>query len=752
MKLALSILFLLLASHPANSQNLKNWKNYTDMKNVASVSGNNDGVWAASGGGGFFYNAVKDSFQIFTKTDGLNGSSLSAVTVDASGKVWFGSNDGIIDVYDPTTGMFKTILDIYNSDKSSKKINNLTASGDTILVSTDFGVSLIGSNDYVFYDTYFKFGNFPSNSKVNSTFKSDLIFVSTSVGLAIQKKNATNLSAPESWNVYTASNGLPSNNINQVVEYNDTLIAATSSGLSYFDGNQWNNYLPQFSSNNINDIITGGKDLYFIVSNSSGNNYKLISYANGKVEQRFESSNAVSKITYSPALGLLGSTSSGVIQIITNDSSKYLYPNGPEANQFPSMSVDADGNLWCASGRDVSGVGFYDFKNDSWQNVNKGNTPSLSSNYLHVVYSASAQTTYFGSWGNGFVKVKNDSVQNFTKDITGITGIPDDPNFLVISGFGMDSKNNLWVLSYGSIDRNILAMLTPDNVWYHFSVPATGSQALVQYFNLAVDQYDTKWFNSLDPNRSGLYYFNENGTYKTTTDDKSGYITTSSGLNSNTINAVAVDRRGDVWVGTNLGVNIISNTSSLLEGTPQFRISSVYSLRQQNVNCIAVDPLNQKWIGTNQGLLLVNSDGSSLLAALNSSNSPLLSDEIRSIAIDENTGTVYAGTDKGLTSFQTSAIKPQETFTDLKIYPSPFILKNNGQQLTIDGLIRDSDIKILTISGKLVKEFSSPGGRIAFWDGTDSNGDLVNSGVYLVVAFDQDGNNVKTGKIAVLHQ
>ncbi len=63
----------------------------------------------------------------------------------------------------------------------------------------------------------------------------------------------------------------------------------------------------------------------------------------------------------------------------------------------------------------------------------------------------------------------------------------------------------------------------------------------------------------------------------------------------------------------------------------------------------------------------------------------------------------------------------------------------------------NSSVKIITIYGKLVKEFSSPGGRVAFWDGTDTNGNLVGSGVYIVVAYDQN-NNVVTGKIAVLRQ
>ena len=85
-------------------------------------------------------------------------------------------------------------------------------------------------------------------------------------------------------------------------------------------------------------------------------------------------------------------------------------------------------------------------------------------------------------------------------------------------------------------------------------------------------------------------------------------------------------------------------------------------------------------------------------------------------------------------------------------YPSPFFIGNGNNELIIDGLIKDSDIKILTISGKLLKEFSSPGGRIASWDGKDQSGNYVSSGVYIIVAFDKDGNNVTTGKVAVIRK
>ncbi|MFZ1517791.1 MAG: T9SS type A sorting domain-containing protein, partial [Ignavibacteriaceae bacterium] len=141
-----------------------------------------------------------------------------------------------------------------------------------------------------------------------------------------------------------------------------------------------------------------------------------------------------------------------------------------------------------------------------------------------------------------------------------------------------------------------------------------------------------------------------------------------------------------------------------------------------------------------------------LLSTLDSKNSPLLSDIIESIAIDEKSGKVYIGTANGLTSFDTPSILPVESFNGLNIYPNPLVITDGSKLVTIDGLIRDSDIKIVTVAGKLVREFSSPGGRTAFWDGRDDSGDLVNSGVYIVIAFDQEGNSVETGKIAVLRE
>ncbi len=749
MKYLLSILFCYIIIIPSYAQEATNWHNYTDMKKVQAIFPVSEGIYAATSGGGFLYKNNSGSFKTLHRADGMTGQNLTAVTVDKYGKIWFGSADGAIDIYDPSNNSVKSILDIYISDKTSKQINELTASGDTIIASTDYGISLINTNDLTFYDTFFRFGSFPSNIKVNNVVKSNLLYASTVSGVAIQKKGATNLSAPESWNVYSSANGLPSNNVNKIIIFQDSLIAATNNGLSVFNNTSWQPYISSLSGNNINDLLTVGDTLYILINNNA-----IYSYSNNKLTKKYNLSSSATKIIYSNSLGLLAATSNGVLKLNNPSGNDFIYPNGPETNQFPSMAVDNDGVLWCASGTDQTGKGFYKFDGQTWTNYSMSTNPDFLSNSFFLVYAAPDNSIDFGNWGRGFVNIKNNNFLNYYLNNTGMQGTNDAPigKYLVITGFAVDSKGNLWILNFGSVNEKPLNMVTPDSSWYYYSMPAAPQQFVKGYLNLTIDQYDTKWFsnNTVKP---GLYYYNENKTYSDLSDDSYGYLSTSNGLNTNTINSIVMDQRGDLWVGTSLGVNIISNTDAVLNGSgSQLSISSVYTLRQQSINCIAVDPINDKWIGTNQGLLLVNSDGSSLLASYTTQNSPLLSDIITSIAVDKNTGTVYVGTNNGLTSFQTPAVQPQSSFTKLFMYPSPFVLKNGVNKLTIDGLIKDSQIKIISITGKLIKEFASPGGKIAYWNGTDSNGNLVNSGIYLVVAYDADGNNVFTGKIAVLHQ
>jgi ligand-binding sensor domain-containing protein len=498
------------------------------------------------------------------------------------------------------------------------------------------------------------------------------------------------------------------------------------------------------NNNNITDLYVNNDTLFIL-----NNGINVYSYANGNLANIYTYALNVNGIKADSHYGLLASSSNGILQL-KNQQISSISPNGPLANIFYDLGVDNDGTLWVGSGTDKTGIGFYSLRNDFWTNYNVTTTPILPTNAYFKVFCSPDNITYLGSWGRGFVRIKNNDIKVFTKANSGLIGIPSDTTYIVVTGFAEDSKNNLWILNYGAADRKNLTALTGDSTYNRFLIPATSNADLQEQIDLVIDQNDTKWYISNDVGRRGLIYFNENNTFNDASDDKSGFV---QNLNSSIVNSVVVDKRGDLWVGTSLGVNIITNTYTIATlQNPQLSISSVFILRQQSINCILVDPLNQKWVGTNQGLFLVNEDGTDLLAVYNSQNSPLLSDVIQNLAIDQNTGVVYISTDLGLVSLKTTSIKPAETFAGLRFYPSPFKLKNDINTLTIDGLIANTNIKILSISGKLVREFTSPGGRVAYWDGRNDNGSLVNSGIYIIVAFDQEGNTVGSGKIAILRE
>ena len=190
---------------------------------------------------------------------------------------------------------------------------------------------------------------------------------------------------------------------------------------------------------------------------------------------------------------------------------------------------------------------------------------------------------------------------------------------------------------------------------------------------------------------------------------------------------------------------LIMAQAGLVMAADKPNIVVIWTLREQSITSIAVDPLNNKWVGTYQGVFVITPDGTHLIDQYDSKNSPLPTNEILSIAIDKNSGLVNIGTSFGLTTLTTPSIKPNQNYDKLFVYPNPFILNGNSQ-LSIDGLMSNSMVKILSISGDVVRELTTPGGRIGFWDGKNDDGNFVASGIYMVVAFDEEAQNVATTK------
>ena len=110
--------------------------------------------------------------------------------------------------------------------------------------------------------------------------------------------------------------------------------------------------------------------------------------------------------------------------------------------------------------------------------------------------------------------------------------------------------------------------------------------------SIAVDLENRKWVGTDD---QGVFIIDDNGTPSIKSDDPPvDKITTSGILENNYISALAVDREGAVWIGTQEGLYYY------FYGYIERR----YGALSDYVTCLTVDGENNLWVGTNTGVSL----------------------------------------------------------------------------------------------------------------------------------------------------
>ncbi|MEN8958039.1 MAG: T9SS type A sorting domain-containing protein, partial [Flavobacteriales bacterium] len=219
--------------------------------------------------------------------------------------------------------------------------------------------------------------------------------------------------------------------------------------------------------------------------------------------------------------------------------------------------------------------------------------------------------------------------------------------------------------------------------------------------------------------------------------------------------AIAEELDEEIWIGTERGIYVIYNPEDLFEEDGEIEAQRIkieqdgnieFLLENEFITAIAIDGGNRKWIGTqSSGVFVLSPDGIDQIHQFTLENSPLLSNTINDIAIDEETGEVFFSTDQGLVSYKGIATKPKEAFIDVYAYPNPVPPGYSGT-IGIKGLMFNTDIRITDITGNTVYAAKSLGGQ-ATWDGNKLDGTRASSGVYLVFLTNEDGTSDEVTKI-----
>lgn len=447
--------------------------------------------------------------------------------------------------------------------------------------------------------------------------------------------------------------------------------------------------------------------------------------------------------------------------LVNMENQMIVAPDGPEYRDVGDIDI-LSGILWAGGGNQSTqwlGYGAYSFENEKWTNYHAGIFPELEGilNISEVsIDPGNTKHVIGGSYGYGLVEFLNGSVIDIIDETDGV--LQTVPGFghgyVRITGTFFDLNGDLWISSSNSgqavyYKRNGSELEAVDLEYTGFGITTDVGE-------IVANKYGQKWV--LLPNNGILVFKDDQGTV---TDEKFFVVKNQIPSLLENITAVAEDKDGNMWVGTNKGPVVYYSPSDIFEESdimgyqpeiPRNDGTSYVDLLLSTVKItdIAVDGANRKWISSeSSGVFLVSSDGKEEIHHFTEENSPLLSNNVQTLAINDKTGEVFFGTDKGMISFRGRATEGGTDFGNVYVFPNP-VRENYSGDITITGLAANVNVKITDVSGNLVFETTALGGQ-AIWDGNNFNGQRVHTGIYLVFCTNSDGSKTHITKLLFIH-
>ena len=757
LKIVFIIVFLLgNISHPkAQDIPIGTWQDHLSYNNGVSVTYGNGVAYCASQSAIFSYDNGEKTIERLNLISGLSDIEVSSIKFNSyNNKLILGYKNGNIDIIDANKSITNLAFIKNNSNVSGiKTINHIYLINQFAYLSTGFGIVVINTDKNEVTDTYM-FGNLGAAVYTNAVaFDNNYIYAATNEGVFFANKNSFNLADYNEWSKLT---DLGNSNYTNIVYFANKLVISKDSpiwladSVYYNNGTSWINFTP----NPINVSKLGIFNNKLLISGSGVNIFDANFVNEGVLYTHAGAFGIDASETHLDENGnyWIADKTMGLLKQKDNSDVKRIIPNGPNTSSAFALDVQ-EGLTWLTSGGygNYRSSAIYNYReNYEWKNVPSSITSPINGSAISdlvsvVINPENTNQVFIGSWNAGLLEFNNGSLsqvynaQNSVLDSVffGITAV---------SGMAFDQNNNLWVTS--SYSTNILAVKTPSNNWYNFSFPGLSSSNS-EYKKVLIDKNNFVWI--VDAKNLKLLTFDYNNTFDNKNDDRAISPTTTA-----EIITLVEDLDGKIWFGTSQGVMVMYNPANVFSGET---ISPIYIqqdgqtqllLETERVNAIAVDGANRKWIGTqNSGIFLMSEDGSEEILHFTMDNSPIFSNNIYDIKINNKTGEVFIATEKGLISYKGTATEAQDDFKNVFVYPNPVREDYHGV-IAIRGLVKDTDVRITDISGNLVSQTKSLGGQ-AIWDGKDLNGNRVQTGVYMVFNASPDGELSMAAKILFIH-
>ena len=770
-------ILLIISQYSFSQLAMGKWRTHFAYNAIEQITQSENKIFAVSEGSLFSIEKNAECIEedgcivFYGKMNGLNDGIVSKIGYDyLNKKLLIIYKNGNIDIM--SSGGVVNVPDFYNKQLSTgKEVNDITFQGDRAYLSCNFGIIALNTKKNEIADSYYIGPNGVEVKVLSTSVLESNLFALTQNALYVANVNEPNLVNFEYWS--TIQNLPGSGDLKKIDVFADKLILQRGDKLFTYDStNGWQSIFSEISTSNFS--ISNGK---MIVYSSTSALYivdqafstKLIENIGEVLDAEYDNENNIY---------WLAGNAKGVLAITEANAStpKVFKPLGPAVNSPWSMTFAGEKLYVVPGGRWAGQYGrrgeVMIFENEKWININTDTIRKVTNNnvndFMQVAVDPYDSSRFFvTSYGNGLYEFKNNEFKKWYnhENSTLETLVSGNPlNYIRLDGVTFDKDGNLLVINT-QVAASIKILLK-NGTWTQQKYTDSNKPNIGNIIISSVNP-NHKWINAYRY-VPGILVYDDEGVH----DDKNNILNSvflSSFIDNDnegakispaSVYCLVQDQNGVIGAGTEQGPLLFYNTTKVFEtGYTCSRVKiprndgtglADYLLQSDKVKAIAVDGANRKWIGTeNSGVYLMSENGQETVKQFTTTNSPLLSNDILSIAINPLTGEVYFGTSNGLVSYQGDALDAGDQFVNVHAYPNP-VRENYNGIITITGLLKETQVKITDLNGNLIYQTISNGG-LATWDGKNTQGKKVNTGIYLVICASEDGTQSEATKIMIIN-
>ncbi len=752
-----TLLFILISIH-GYAQNFETtWSGFFSYVSITDITTGNDKLFVAAENAVYTYDLSTQEIKTISTINGLSGEEITTIHYSENNRVLvIGYESGLVDVIIDDQENVLHVVDILEKQTippNQKKINHFNEYNDLLYIATEYGISVYDLATLEFGDTYFIGSNGAQINISQTLVKEPYIYAATKYNGIRRAELQDDLIDFANWNT------IDGGGYRGIQLVGNTIYAARNNNTIYTvntDGS-----ITQVGAINTPIVDFQAQDNLLTITTQTNittydETFQVLAATNLVLDYTLDLKSGLSLANFQ----YLGTTEYGLLIVpFGSNQAQQVLPEGPINNHPFALDATPD-NLWVSYGEvtvsynpyPLTKIGVSNLKGSTWTNIPYDQLFDANDLVKVRINPENPDEVFMTSFQKGLLKFENQEPSILYNETNTPLEIPfaNQAVGLRLYGLDFDRQGNLWTVQ--SRTNEGLIKKTPSGQFQILDlseiVETENSPALS---DLATSREGYVFFGVVG---DGLMGYDPNGNRFNLVDKESG------GLPSSSIRALTFDNNNTLYIGTLKGLRVLYNPTGFFEDGTSAQVRPIIIndtdidagqelLFQQSVTAIAVDGSNNKWIGTaTSGVFHFTSNGQETLHHFTKDNSPLPSNNIQDITIDDLSGVVYFATINGLVAYNGNATAPRDDLSNVYAFPNPVRPGFTGN-VTIDGLTENANVKITDISGNLVFETTSEGGSV-LWDTTAFGRHKVASGVYLVLVSTQDLFETTITKIMII--